>query len=34
LILHGRYTCLARNPKCGECAVWAECKWEAKAAQK
>ena len=34
LILHGRYTCLARNPKCGECAVWEECKWGAKAPQK
>ncbi len=21
LILHGRYTCLARNPKCGECGL-------------
>ena len=21
LILHGRYTCLARRPKCGECAI-------------
>jgi endonuclease III len=21
LILHGRYTCLARSPKCGECAL-------------
>lgn len=34
LILHGRYTCLARNPKCGECAVWEECKWGAKAPKK
>jgi len=34
LILHGRYTCLARNPKCGECAVWEECKWGAKASKK
>ncbi len=34
LILHGRYTCTARNPKCGECAVWEECKWGAKAPQK
>ena len=25
LILHGRYTCLARSPKCGECAVYAPC---------
>ncbi len=21
LILHGRYTCLARNPKCGQCGL-------------
>jgi len=34
LILHGRYTCLARNPKCGECAVWEECKLGAKAPKK
>lgn len=26
LILHGRYTCLARNPKCQECALTALCK--------
>jgi endonuclease-3 len=25
LILHGRYTCLARKPKCGDCAVAAYC---------
>jgi endonuclease-3 len=25
LILHGRYTCLARNPKCGECGLTAIC---------
>jgi endonuclease-3 len=25
LILHGRYTCLARSPKCGECAVYGPC---------
>jgi endonuclease III len=25
LILHGRYTCVARNPKCAECAVRALC---------
>lgn len=29
LILHGRYTCLARNPKCGECGLQSLCKaWE------
>lgn len=25
LILHGRYVCLARNPKCGECGIKAFC---------
>lgn len=25
LILHGRYTCLARNPKCGECDLKTWC---------
>lgn len=27
LILHGRYTCLARSPKCAECGVKAFCKY-------
>jgi len=27
LILHGRYTCTARRPKCGECAVSDLCEW-------
>lgn len=26
LILHGRYTCIARNPKCSECAISSFCK--------
>jgi endonuclease III len=26
LILHGRYVCIARNPKCGECALATFCK--------
>jgi endonuclease III len=26
LILHGRYICLARNPKCMECPIWYFCK--------
>jgi endonuclease III len=26
LILHGRYTCLARNPKCDECGITELCK--------
>ncbi len=28
LILHGRYTCIARNPKCGECMIFEECEWK------
>ncbi len=31
LILHGRYICQARKPKCGECAVYAPCGFKAKA---
>ncbi|GEP94649.1 endonuclease III [Chitinophaga cymbidii] len=27
LILHGRYICLARNPKCGECGLRPICKY-------
>ncbi len=27
LILHGRYTCLARNPKCGNCGLTSICKY-------
>jgi len=27
LILHGRYTCLARNPKCRECGLQQACKY-------
>jgi endonuclease-3 len=27
LILHGRYTCLARSPKCGACGLSAFCKY-------
>ncbi len=27
LILHGRYTCVARNPKCGECVVFEDCEF-------
>jgi len=30
LILHGRYTCLARAPKCGECLVSDCCSWNNK----
>jgi endonuclease-3 len=31
LILHGRYTCLARSPKCGECPVYMPCGFKEKA---
>lgn len=27
LILHGRYCCIARKPKCGECVVSDVCNW-------
>jgi endonuclease-3 len=27
LILHGRYTCIARNPKCAECKITEACKY-------
>lgn len=30
LILHGRYTCLARKPKCGECLVAHLCSYKEK----
>ena len=30
LLLHGRYVCLARVPKCERCALYAECRWEGK----
>ena len=30
LILHGRYTCTARSPKCGACVVYNECMFKDK----
>ena len=30
LILHGRYTCLARNPKCGDCVIADLCEFRGK----
>ncbi|MDO5652017.1 MAG: endonuclease III [Moraxella sp.] len=30
LILHGRYTCMARSPKCGACVVYDECNFKDK----
>ena len=32
LILHGRYTCVARQPKCGDCVIRDLCEYKAKAA--
>jgi len=28
LILHGRYTCTARNPKCNSCIIFDYCEWK------
>ena len=30
LILHGRYTCIARNPKCDNCLIFDYCEWKDK----
>ncbi|MFA7400452.1 MAG: endonuclease III, partial [Sideroxydans sp.] len=30
LILHGRYTCVARKPKCGECVIQDLCEYKEK----
>ncbi len=30
LILHGRYTCTARRPRCGDCVVRSLCTWRRK----
>jgi endonuclease-3 len=30
LILHGRYVCLARKPRCGECIIYNLCEWKEK----
>lgn len=32
LILHGRYICVARKPKCGECPVYDLCEYDEKTA--
>ncbi|HMT35763.1 MAG TPA: endonuclease III [Chitinophagaceae bacterium] len=34
LILHGRYTCLARNPKCAQCGIRMACKYAEQMAKK
>lgn len=28
LILHGRYTCIARSPKCDTCLIFSDCEWK------
>ena len=28
LILHGRYVCTARRPRCNECAIFEHCEWK------
>ena len=33
LILHGRYTCRARKPLCGECVISRLCQWGSKTVQ-
>jgi endonuclease-3 len=33
LLLHGRYVCVARKPKCGQCVVYQECRWKGKQAR-
>jgi endonuclease-3 len=30
LLLHGRYVCVAKRPKCEQCPIYAECPWEGK----
>jgi endonuclease-3 len=30
LLLHGRYVCLARTPKCRSCPIYVECHWKGK----
>ncbi len=33
LLLHGRYVCLARTPKCRHCSLYTDCHWEGKIAR-
>ncbi len=30
LILHGRYVCVARSPRCGACVVYDQCEYKSK----
>jgi len=32
LLLHGRYVCVARKPKCEACGIHADCSWKGKVA--
>ena len=33
LLLHGRYVCLARKPKCHSCPIYRHCQWKEKGPQ-
>ena len=33
LLLHGRYICLARKPRCSACPVYQQCSWKEKGSQ-
>ena len=33
MILHGRYTCTARNPRCATCVIYDLCEYSAKVKQ-
>lgn len=33
LLLHGRYVCVARKPRCPTCPLYAECHWKGKLPQ-
>ena len=33
LLLHGRYVCLARKPRCGICPIYQQCSWKEKGPQ-
>jgi len=30
ILLHGRYICLARKPRCADCSIYALCRWKGK----
>ena len=32
LLLHGRYVCVARKPRCAQCVIYALCHWKGKLA--